>query len=127
MYSFYNHKDKGICLITNIKLNKGTILGPYLIKHGKLIKDCVEIIDGWVESYPLGRYLNHSTKPNLQFKYTEDTISVITSSEIEAGEELTVDYIEIKDILTIPDKIISLKEIAKFKEQSILLENKSLI
>ena len=40
----------------------------------------------------LGRHINHSSTPNVQFNFDDDTVDVVTLREILAGEELFVDY-----------------------------------
>ena len=40
----------------------------------------------------LGRYINHSSEPNVQFNFNSDDVSVIALKDIRPGEELTVDY-----------------------------------
>ena len=40
----------------------------------------------------LGRFVNHSNEPNLEFKVCGDTVNVYSKVSIEEGTEFTVDY-----------------------------------
>ena len=41
---------------------------------------------------PLGGFFNHSKKPNCEAVYDGDFIKIITLSNINSGDEITVDY-----------------------------------
>ena len=41
---------------------------------------------------PLGGFFNHSEKPNCEAVYDEDFIKIITLTNINSGDEITVDY-----------------------------------
>ena len=41
---------------------------------------------------PLGGFFNHSTKPNCKAIYNGDFIKIITVTNINSGDEITVDY-----------------------------------
>ena len=41
---------------------------------------------------PLGGFINHSEKPNCEAVYDGDFIKIITLSNINSGDEITVDY-----------------------------------
>ena len=41
---------------------------------------------------PLGGFFNHSTKPNCKAVYNGDFIKIITVTNINSGDEITVDY-----------------------------------
>ena len=41
---------------------------------------------------PLGGFFNHSTKPNCKAVYKGDFIKIITVTNINSGDEITVDY-----------------------------------
>lgn len=127
MFNFHFDKVKGVCIVTSLNIEKGTTIGTYLLKEGRLIKDCIELVDGWIETYPLGRYLNHSTSPNLEFNYLQDSVELVANRHIEANEELTVDYSEIKKALKIPNKILSYDSILSFKDRTIVIQDKSMI
>lgn len=45
----------------------------------------------WFEAYPLGRYCNHSENPNTYVNKSGNEI-IISSADIEKGEEIVVDY-----------------------------------
>lgn len=70
-------KVHGNGVFTQIKRHKGDWLG--WAKHeGGICK--------------LGRYINHSSVPNVEFVFDDDTVEVKTLRDILAGEELFVDY-----------------------------------
>lgn len=127
IFNFYYDEVKGVCIVTSLNIEKGTTIGTYLLKEGRLIKDCIELVDGWIETYPLGRYLNHSTNPNLEFNYLKDSVELVANRHIKANEELTVDYSEIKKALKIPNKILSYDSILSFKDRTIVIQDKSMI
>ena len=41
---------------------------------------------------PLGGFFNHSNKPNCEAVYDRDFIKIITLTNINLGDEITVDY-----------------------------------
>lgn len=45
----------------------------------------------WYETYPLGRFCNHSSDPNTGYEFIEGDVYLI-SLGIEEGEEIVVDY-----------------------------------
>lgn len=73
---------EGQRLFTEIRLHKGLDLGP---SHIKLKKG------SWLR-LPLGRFVNHSDKPNCKFKKENGVRYLKTLRYIKPGEELTVTY-----------------------------------
>ena len=116
MYSNYKFLKKGIGLISTQRITKGVTVGTYMQKGIPLVEDCVKINDGWVETYPLGRFLNHSTSPNLDFNILNSKVILIASRNINKNEELLVNYLSLKKLLNIPDKIIDVHKVRNFTE-----------
>lgn len=93
---------RGFGLITDEDIAPITKLGEYLIKDIEPEGDVVEVWDGWVETPLLGRYLNHSQDPNtftiLKGKY----VYIYTKRGIRANEEITVNYLEVAELINLP-------------------------
>ena len=55
----------------------------------------------WVVTWPVGRFMNHSDKPNCDWKFSKDEnrLEVMTKTEIWPNQELTIDYGEIYQIM----------------------------
>ena len=47
--------------------------------------------DGWIRT-PLGGFINHSETPNCRTESREDLLILITSENIDSGQELTLFY-----------------------------------
>ena len=123
-------RNKGIGIVTSKEISQGTFVGVYLKRGIELVKDCKYIFNGWAETYPLGRYLNHSYSPNLSFEVTNCEIKLYSNIDIAKEVELTVDYIKLKDLLFLPDSIIKQSNVDNFIESSFLTQsrlNKTLI
>lgn len=43
---------------------------------------------------PLGGFLNHSRNPNCKATYQGDFINILTITDINSGEEITVNYLK---------------------------------
>jgi hypothetical protein len=93
---------RGFGLVADEDIPSITKLGEYLIKDIQPEGDVVEVWDGWVETPLLGRYLNHSQDPNtfsiLKGKY----VYIYTKRTIRANEEITVNYLEVAELINLP-------------------------
>jgi len=72
----------GLFAITKISLQ--TELGISHVKDGRFSH-------GYIRT-PLGGFFNHSKKPNCEAVYDGDFIKIITLTNINSGDEITVDY-----------------------------------
>lgn len=63
-------------------LEMGTLLGDshYLLEGGELFRT------------PLGGFINHSDHPNCVLQWEDDIAYLVTETEVEPGEELTLNY-----------------------------------
>ncbi|MCZ2224543.1 MAG: SET domain-containing protein-lysine N-methyltransferase [Chitinophagales bacterium] len=76
---------KGIFLKDNVKKDEEIGLGFIKIKNtGNLDKDYKREI--------LGKYLNHSKKPNTKLKIINNEFYIVSIKNIDSGEELFIDY-----------------------------------
>jgi len=87
-------------LPSNVTIQKSTIHGLGLFALAKIsaetelgishVKDN-RFSNGYIRT-PLGGFFNHSTKPNCKAIYDGDFIKIKTLVNINAGDEITVDY-----------------------------------
>lgn len=128
MYSFYKFETRGIGIISTKDISENTYIGEYLSKNEHLSPHSRLIYDGWIETNPLGRYLNHNSKPNLYFVKRDSVIQLYTKEFIHSNVELTVDYTEVKKIIGLPDSLCLVFEIFDFDyvEEKVVI-NKNII
>jgi len=74
----------GLGLFAITKISSQTELGISHVKDGRFSH-------GYIRT-PLGGFFNHSKKPNCEAVYDGDYIILKTLFNIEAGDEITVDY-----------------------------------
>ena len=74
----------GLGLFAITKISSQTELGISHVKDGRFSH-------GYIRT-PLGGFFNHSTKPNCKAIYNGDFIKIITVTNINSGDEITVDY-----------------------------------
>lgn len=106
MYSLYKFKTRGIGVVSTIDIPNGTFIGNYLSKKEQLTTESRLIYNGWIETNPLGRYLNHNTNCNLSFLKKDDVIEVYSNQNILKNTELTVDYTEIIKLIKLPEMMV---------------------
>lgn len=98
----YNNK---ICSIRNI--DKNEVIGVWVIdkpisKRSRCLFQS-HMSKKWWETDDLGRFCNHSIKPNTSVIYYPDKLELKAIRLIEKGEEILVNYMEtIKYIKYIP-------------------------
>ena len=81
-----NSNIEGNGLFTKIELKEGEELGITHIRYNS---------DDFHSNYirtPLGGFVNHSTTPNCKTFYEGRLISIITITDIKAGDEITLKY-----------------------------------
>jgi hypothetical protein len=106
MYSKYNFKTRGIGMISIIPILKNTYIGNYLSKTEIITNQSRAIYDGWIETNPLGRYINHNSTPNCRLIKDENYIKLYSIRDIEKWEELTVDYLNMTKVINLPEQLI---------------------
>jgi hypothetical protein len=105
-YSRYRFKTRGIGIISNTQIKKGTYIGNCASKFENITKESRLIYDGWIETNPLGRYINHNRNPNCKVILDGDTIKLYSMNDIDMWEELTVNYLDFANVLEIPENLI---------------------
>ena len=126
MYCLYNFKTRGIGVISNI--NADTLIGNYISKNEIISSQSRLIWDGWIETNPLGRYINHNSNSNLYCVKKNNIIQVYSKYEIDKDTELTVNYMEIIKLINLPYELAVSYKIIDFDyiEEKIVI-NKSII
>lgn len=64
------------------KMKKGELINVALFKSG----------DDWFDTTKFGAHINHSSNPNCRTRFEGDCYRTYSTSNIEPGDELTVDY-----------------------------------
>lgn len=115
MITKHQFRTRGIGLITTKPIQKNSLVGNYLEKNIIVSSESRPIIDGWIETNPFGRYLNHNANPNLYFVVKKNKIEIYSKHDIKEYTELTVNYIDILKLLNIPDNLKSKFHIVDFE------------
>ena len=79
-----NSTIHGLGLFAINEIPPHTELGISHVKDGRFSH-------GYIRT-PLGGFFNHSTKPNCKAVYDGDFIKIISLTNINSGDEITVDY-----------------------------------
>ncbi len=74
----------GLGLFATCEITSHTELGISHVKDDRFSH-------GYIRT-PLGGFFNHSKKPNCKAEYIGDFIKIITLTNINSGDEITVDY-----------------------------------
>lgn len=82
--------DKGVGVFSNKYFNVEDLIGVYL--ENKPSKLGRKLTDTLWESDPLGRFCNHSERPNTTLVQTETGYNLYANRPIERGDEVTVSY-----------------------------------
>lgn len=106
MFKKHNFQTRGIGLISTKEIPKDVYIGNYFTKFEPITIESRFIYDGWIETNPLGRYLNHNRLPNCRLSLDGDTIKILTNNHIEESKELTVNYLEIIELIKLPQSLI---------------------
>lgn len=128
MYCLYNFKTRGIGVISTININADTLIGNYISKNETISSQSRLIWDGWIETNPLGRYINHNSNSNLYCVKKNNIIQIYSKYEIDKDTELTVNYIEIIKLINLPHELAVSYKIINFDyiEEKVVI-NKSII
>jgi hypothetical protein len=105
MFKRYKFNSRGIGIISSKVIPFNTLVGNYFTKKEPITNESRLIYEGWIETNPLGRYLNHNRTPNCNLILKNDTIQIYTNREISVFEELTVNYLDVINIIELPIRL----------------------
>ena len=105
MFKRYKFNSRGIGIISSKIIPFNTLVGNYFTKKEPITSESRLIYEGWIETNPLGRYLNHNRTPNCNLILNNDNIELYTNREISVFEELTVNYLDVIDIIELPIRL----------------------
>ena len=124
----YKFETRGVGLITDRLISKGAFVGNYVLRNVPTSPLQRHIYDGWVETDPFGRYLNHNDNSNLEFVLNNEAVEVFAREDIEPYTELTVNYFDLVNLLNVPKSIVEEFSIKKFSyEEELIKINKDLL
>lgn len=106
MFKKYNFQTRGIGLISTKEISKDMYIGDYFTKFEPITIESRFIYDGWIETNPLGRYLNHNRLPNCRLVLDGSIIRIFTNKDIKEFEEFTINYLDIIEIIKLPKFLI---------------------
>jgi hypothetical protein len=106
MFKRYKFNSRGVGIISSKIIPRNTLVGNYFTKTEPITIQSRFIYDGWIETNPLGRYLNHNNIPNCDLVISGDTIEIYTNKEIPVFEELTVNYLKVIELINLPQSLI---------------------
>jgi hypothetical protein len=114
IYSLHKFNTRGIGVISNKFILKDEFVGICCTKNNHFLTMGRYIHDGWFEAPPLGRYINHNANSNLYFLKKDSVIELYAKNNIEKYCELTINYIEISQLLNLPNNLIASYNIMNF-------------
>lgn len=106
MFKKYKFNSRGIGIISSKLIPFDTLIGFYFTKSEPITNESRFIYDGWVETNPLGRYLNHNINANCNLVHNNEAIQIFTNKEINPFEELTINYLDVIDLIKLPKSLI---------------------
>lgn len=96
-FDVVNTLKKGYSLISKKNIKKGDKVGTLLSttpsKNGR------EVQEGLYETNVIGRYINHSSKPNTEARKDGKEVVLYSIKDINEGDEILVDYSTIEKML----------------------------
>lgn len=96
-FDVINTLKKGQSLFSKKKFKKGEKVGTLLSttpsKNGR------EVQEGLYETNVIGRYINHSSKPNTEARKDGKEVVLYSIKDINEGDEILVDYSTIEKML----------------------------
>lgn len=122
MFTLYKFSTKGIGVVSTTVIPKGTFIGHYYSKNIIPSEKNRLLHDGWVETYPLGRFLNHNMKSNLRLILDKDVVMIYSDQIININEELTVNYLKAVNLINLPDRLIAKYGIKNFEYEEELID-----
>lgn len=106
IFEKYNFSSRGIGIISTQKISNNFFIGDYFTKSHPVTTQSRFIYDGWIETNPLGRFLNHNRNPNCTLKLCKNVIEIYTNREIGEFEELTINYLDVINLISLPKSLI---------------------
>ena len=88
---------KGMSLFSKNDISKGDTVGKLLSKTPS--KNGREVQEDLYETNIIGRYINHSSKPNTKPKMKGGEVFLVCTKNIKEGDEVTLDYSEVEKML----------------------------
>ncbi len=124
MFKRYKFNSRGIGIISSKVIPFNTLVGNYFTKSEPITIESRFIYNGWVETNPLGRYLNHNRNPNCNLILNKDSIEIYTNKEISVFEELTINYMNVVDLIELPQSLIDRYSIIDYDyiEEEIIIQ-----
>ena len=126
MFKKYKFNSRGIGIISSRLIPFNTLVGFYFTKNEPITTESRFIYNGWIETNPLGRYLNHNRNPNCNLSIDGETICIHTNREINPFEELTVNYLDVIKLINLPEDLVERYSIADYEyvdEEVIIKQN----
>ena len=71
-------RTRGKGVVTLDTIFPGNVVGLYLSKDLEPITEGRVLYDGWIESNPIGRYVNHNNSPNCNVSLDGNNISLVS-------------------------------------------------
>ena len=101
-FNIIDFPERGKGLVSIQTIFPGKVIGLYLSKELEPILEGRVLYDGWIESTPIGRYVNHSNRPNCNVSLDSNNISLVSNNVIDYHEEITVNYLEVAELINLP-------------------------
>lgn len=105
MFTFHRFKSRGIGLVATQNIKQGTFLGDYYSKIINVTSNTRHVYNGWIETYPLGRFLNHNPSCNLELVLKKNRVELFTAEDILENTELTVNYLSAANLINLPEHL----------------------
>ena len=125
MYIKYNFKTRGVGIISSIPILKNQYIGNYLSRNETITNESRAIYNGWIETNPLGRYLNHNKNSNCIVKLDGDFIKLYSKTDINKSEELTINYLDVIKLIELPENIIKKYQIQDYEYVTEIIQVKN--
>jgi len=114
MFGKYNFESRGIGIIATSVIPAGTTVGVYFSKNESISEETRMIYNGWIETNPLGRYMNHNRDNNCDLYLSGDVIKLVANRYIRLHQELTVNYLHIIKAINLPEDLVKKYDIRDF-------------
>lgn len=106
IYFRYRFNTRGVGIVSNTQIVKDTYIGNCASKFETITKENRIIYNGWIETNPLGRYINHNRTPNCKVILDGDTVKLYSMNNIDIWEELTVNYLDFANVIEMPENLL---------------------
>jgi len=106
IYFRYRFNTRGVGIVSNTQIVKDTYIGNCASKFETITKENRIIYNGWIETNPLGRYINHNRTPNCKVILDGDTVKLYSINNIDMWEELTVNYLDFANVIEMPENFL---------------------